>query len=154
MVPLDEAVRHLGYDPGELSEEEKVNLLQESQKRLAGVKRLADSTLTPTQLSSLSLARLIAGEKVYAADIPPASDRVRTAGMYAKATQEIFISPEQLEQGREAVSTAIHELAHHTSGAEDRDPTHTSEIGKVADQVIAAAKRGDYDRYLSGAFMW
>ena len=151
---LDDAVRHLGYQPEELTEEEKRTLVEDSQKRLAGVKPLPDSDLTPAQLSSLSLARAIAKEKVYAANIPPASDRVRTVGMYSRSTGEIFISPGQLERGREAVSTAIHELAHHTSGAEDGDTVHSSEISKIADQVVVAAKRGDYDKYLAGAFSW
>lgn len=154
MATLDEAVRHLGYNPGELSEKEKVKLLQESQKRLAGVKRLGDSRLTPAQLSSLSLARAITKQKVHAADIPPASDRVRTAGMYSRTTKEIYISPEQLERGSEAVGTVIHELAHHTSGAEDGESQHTSEIAKIANQVVAATRRGDFDRYLSRAFVW
>ena len=154
MAPLDEAVKHLGYDPGELSEEEKIKLLQESQKRLAGVKKIDDNTLTPIQRTSLSLARAVTGQKVHAADIPPASDRVRTAGMYSRSTKEIYISPEQLDEGREAVSTVIHELAHHTSGAEDGEPEHSAEIGKIAEQVVASVKRGDYDRYLSGAFTW
>jgi len=154
MAKYDNAVRHLGYDPSSLSEGEKVNLVRESQKRLAGVKPLPDSILTPSQLSSLSLARAITGEKVYAADIPPASDRVTTAGMYSRSTQEIYISPGQLGQGREAVNTVIHELAHHTSGAEDGEPEHAAEIANLANQVVEATKHGDFDRYLSRAFTW
>jgi len=151
---LDNAVRHLGYEPESLTEEEKVELIRESQERLAGVKVIADSELTPVQLSSLSLARSIAGEKVYAANIPPASDRVRTAGMYSRSTQEIYISPEQLARGQEAVSTTIHELAHHTSGAEDGEPEHAAEIANLANQVVEATRHGDFDRDLSGAFVW
>jgi len=151
---LDRAVHHLGYKPGSLTEEEKRRLVQDSQRRLAGVKPLRDSDLTPSQLSTLMLVRAITKQKVYAADIPPASDRVITAGMYSRSTQKIYISPEQLERGREAVSTVIHELAHHTSGAEDGEPEHASEIAKLADQVVIAVKRGDYDRHLSGAFVW
>ncbi len=135
---IDNAVRHLGYDPGSLSEEEKHRLIQDSQRRLAGVKPLPDSSLTPVQISSLSLARAIAKGKVYAANIPAASDRVKTAGMYSRSTREIYISPEQLERGREAVNTAIHELAHHTSGAEDGEIAHAAEISKLANQVVAA----------------
>jgi len=154
MVKYDNAIRHLGYNPVSLSEEEKVKLVGESQRRLAEVKPLPDTVLSPSQLSSLSLARAIAGEKVHAANIPPASDRVTTAGMYSRSTREIYISPAQLERGREAVSTTIHELAHHTSGAEDGEPEHKVEISKVANQVVVATKRGDYDQYLSGAFTW
>lgn len=150
----DKMVKHLGYDPGELNEEQKVMLVKESQKRLAGVKPIRDSDLTPVQLSSLSLARAITGQKISAANIPPASDRVTTAGMYSRSTREIYISPSQLERGKEAVSTVIHELAHHTSGAEDGEPEHAAEISTLANQVVAAAKRGDFDRYLSGAFTW
>lgn len=154
LTKYDNAVRHLGYDPGSLSEDEKLRLVQESQWRLAGVKPIPDSNLSPAQLSSLSLARAIARSKVSAADIPAASDRVRTAGMYSRSTQEIYISQEQLERGREAVSTVIHELAHHTSGAEDGETKHTSEIANLSDRVVAATKHGDYDRYLSGTFTW
>lgn len=147
-------VRHLGYDPSEMGEEQKVKLIQESQQRLGGVKPIRDSDLTSSQLSSLNLARAITVQKVYAANIPPASDRVTTAGMYSRSNHEIYISPSQLERGREAVSTTIHELAHHTSGAEDGEPEHAVEISKLANQVVAATKRGDYDWYLSGAFAW
>ena len=154
MGSLDEAVRHLGYDPSSLNEEEKLKLLQDSQRRLAGVKAISDSILGPAQLSSLSLARVIAGEKVRAADIPPASDRVKTAGMYSRSTQDIFISPEQLSKGREAVNTVIHELAHHTSGAEDGDPKHSAEIGRIANMIVEKASRGDFDKYLTGGFTW
>lgn len=154
MTKLDNAVHHLGYDPSELDEGQKVKLIEESQRRLAGVRPIEDSELMPSQLSSLSLARAITKGKVYAAEIPPASDRVTTAGMYSRSTREIYISPEQLGRGREAVSTTIHELAHHTSGAEDGKPEHIAEIANLANQVVAATKHGDYDRYLSGAFVW
>jgi len=150
----DNMVQHLGYNPSELDEDQKVKLIQESQRRLAGVKPIRDSDLTPAQLSILNLARCITKQRVYAANIPPASDRVTTAGMYSRSNREIYISPGQLERGREAVSTAIHELAHHTSGAEDGEPEHAAEISTLANQVVAAAKRGDFDRYLSGAFTW
>lgn len=154
MSKYDNAVWHLGYNPDELNEEEKIRLVQESQRRLAKVTPLPDSNLTPSQLSSLSLARAVAKHKVNAADIPPASDRVTTAGMYSRSSQEIYISPKQLEKGREAVNTVIHELAHHTSNAEDGEPEHSSEISRIADQVVASTKRGDFDKYLAGAFVW
>jgi len=150
----DNMVQHLGYNPSELDEDQKAKLIQESQRRLAGVRPIKDSDLIPSQLSSLNLVRCITKQKVYAANIPPASDRVTTAGMYDRSTQEIYISPGQLEQGKEAVGTAIHELAHHTSGAEDGEPEHAAEIANLANQVVAATKRGDFDRYLSGAFTW
>lgn len=150
----DNMVQHLGYDPSELDEEQKVKLIQESQRRLGGVRPIKDSDLTPAQLSSLNLARCITKQKVYAANIPAASDRVTTAGMYSRSTWEIYISPGQLERGREAVSTTIHELAHHTSGAEDGEPEHVAEISNLANQVVASVRRGDFDRYLSGAFTW
>ena len=154
MANLNNAVRHLGYDPDSLSEEQMISLVQESQRRLAGVKPLPDSILTSQQLSSLSLARAIAGQKVRAADIPSASDRVRTAGMYSRSTQEIYISPEQLERGREAVNTAIHEFAHHTSNADDGELEHNQEIERIARVVVDKTKRGEFDKYLSGDFYW
>jgi len=150
----DNMVRHLGYDPSELNEEQKANLVQESQQRLAGVRPIPDGSLYPAQQASLSLARAIAKRRVYAAYLPPASDRVTTAGMYSRSTGEIYISPEQLEKGEKTVATAIHELAHHTSGAEDGEPEHAAEIANLANQVVAATRRGDYDKYLSGEFHW
>lgn len=154
MANYDNAVRHLGYDPESLSEEEKADLVQQSQRRLSQVQRLRDGELAPAQLSSLNLIRAITRQKVYAAEIPPASDRVRTAGMYSRSTREIYISPEQLNRGRDAVNTVIHELAHHTSRAEDGEPRHALEIANVADQVVEATRRGEYDSYLGKAFTW
>lgn len=150
----DKAVRHLGYNPDSLSEEAKVKLVEDSQRRLAGVKIIPDSDLTPTQLASLSLVRSVAKQQVHAADIPPASDRVRTAGMYSRTTQDIYITPEQLSRGREAVNTVIHELAHHRSGAEDDEAAHSSEIARIASEVVETTSRGEFDSYLAGNFSW
>jgi hypothetical protein len=147
-MTYDNAVKHLGYDPGSLSEEAKMALIADSQKRLAGLKILPESSLTPTQLSSLSLARAIAEIPVYPAALPQASDRVRTAGVYSRSTKDIYIAPDQLDQGKEAVSTAIHELAHHTSGAEDGEPAHQEEMRRIAGVVVERVTSGAYDDYL------
>jgi hypothetical protein len=145
----DRAVRHLGYDPEALTEEEKIRLVEESQRRLSRVKILPDNSLTPTQLSSLSLARAIAGDNVHAAEIPPASDRVRTAGMYSRTPELIFISQEILNSGRGTVDTTIHELAHHTSGAEDGEEAHNAEIPRLASQVVRDVDDRQYDAILA-----
>ncbi len=87
---------------------------------------------------------------VHAAIIPPASDRVRTAGMYSRATEEIFIDLSQLERARQTVDTAIHELAHHTSGAEDLEERHSAHMTKIASFVVEFTQRGKFDEMMRG----
>jgi len=144
----DNAVRHLGYDPNILTEDEKIRLIQESQRRLARVEVLPDGKLSPGQAASLNLARAIAGTKVHAAYIPPASDRVKTAGMYSRSSGEIFISAGQLQRGSSTVDTIIHELAHHTSGAEDLEEAHGRAMTEVAGRVVALTSQGTFDEQL------
>lgn len=130
-------------------------LVQASQERLREVETIPDEKLPFRQLAHLKLARAIA-EKfrfppvrgVHAAIIPPASDRVRTAGMYSKATQEIFISADQLSRGGKTVDTIIHELAHHTSGAEDLEEAHSRDMTEVAGRVVALTAQGTFDEQL------
>lgn len=168
----DNMVRHLGYEPVTLNDEEHlqtkgliptdVELIQESQERLKGVKGIPDGDLSPWQLASLALARAIALKKtgslpatVQAALIPPASDRVRTAGLYARAGRIIYISGEQLETGRASVDTVIHEVAHDNSGAEDGEEEHDREIVRVAQNVVQLTSEGYFDKYLRGEnFQW
>ena len=148
MVNYDNAVRHLGYNPKILSENEKMRLLQESQRRLAGLSVLTDNSLRPQQLASLNLARAIAGPRVYAANIPPASNKVRTAGMYSRSSGKIFISPDQLEHGSSTLDTIIHELAHHTGGAGDLEEAHKRAMAEVADNVVQYAHAGRFDELM------
>jgi len=133
-------VTHLGYTPHSVSWNVRDTLskaittdkdiIDISAERLREAEVIPDSQLSLNQLANLELGRAIVDEvtplliggkvrAVHAAIIPPASDRVRTAGMYSRATEEIFIDLSQLERARQTVDTVIHELAHHTSGAED-----------------------------------
>ena len=117
--------------------------------------------MSATQLAHLKLAReivdkvtpLMTGRKAragLAAIIPPASDRVRTAGMYSRATEEIFIDLSQLERGRQTVDTVIHELAHHTSGAEDLEDRHSAHMTRIAGFVVELTHLGKFDEMMIG----
>ncbi len=171
----DGTVKHLGYVPTSVhygverclcqaitTDEE---LVKASQERLRDVETIPDGRLTPRQLASLKLARAIADRLthwmwspvmgVHAAIIPPASDRVRTAGMYSRNTEEVFIGSDQLEHGRNTVDTVIHEIAHHTSGAEDGEEAHNAAMTKVAGQVVEATAKGFFDEFLGDpSFVW
>lgn len=171
----DGTVRHLGYVPvsvhygvekclaGAITTDE--DLVKASQERLRDVEIIPDERLTSRQLASLKLARAIADRLthwmwsplmgVHAAIIPPASDRVRTAGMYGRTTEEVFISSDQLEHGRTTVDTVIHEIAHHTSGAEDGEEAHNAEMTRIAGQVVEATAKGHFDELLADPnFVW
>ena len=171
----DGTVKHLGYVPVSvhygvesclrqaITTDE--DLVKASQERLRDVETIPDERLTPRQLASLKLARAIADrlthwmfrpvKGVHAAIIPPASDRVRTAGMYGRTTEEVFISSDQLEHGRTMVDTVIHEIAHHTSGAEDGEDAHNAEMTRVAGEVVQATARAFFDEPLGDTnFQW
>jgi len=117
----DNMVKHLGYtshsismsvrDTMSLAITTDKNIIDASVERLRDAEVIPDEKLSPIELAHLQLARAIAvrahrGEPVrgtYAALIPPASDRVRTAGMYGRNTQEIFIDLSQLDRGHATV---------------------------------------------------
>ena len=138
-------------------------LIQESQERLRETKALPDDTLTARAKTHLELARAIATwfgvHKVYASVIPPASDRVRTAGLYDHALEEIVLHLETLESAKRTVDAIIHELGHHraykTTGdiklAEDLQPAHSEAMTYVAARVIELATQGKFDEYLKEA---
>ena len=95
---------------------------------------------------------------VYVAVIPPASDRVRTAGMYSTAPGEIYISLEMMEQGKTMIDTLVHEMAHHrqyrTMGeAEDLTPAHAESMTYIAAEVVEAVASGAFDDLL-GEVTW
>ena len=159
----DNMVKHLGYTPhtismnvrdalGEVITTDK-QIIDISTERLRDAKVIPDEKLTSAQLAHLELARAIAawthgGTKVrdvFAAIIPPASDRVRTAGMYSRNTQEIYIDLSQLNSGHNTVDTVIHELAHHTSGAEDLTESHSTHMTRLASYVVDQTHKGEYD---------
>ena len=165
----DEAVKHLGYEPITLPEGQSiphgiltdVQLLADSQRRLAGVSPVPDDSLQPNQLAHLQLARAIvvrtapSVREVQAAIIPPASDRVRTAGMYGRTTKEIYLATEQLASGRKTVDTTIHELAHHTSEAEDGQEAHMNDMTRLAGVVVSKVAEGTYDKLIKApGFTW
>ena len=138
-------------------------LIQESQERLRETKALPDDKLTARAKTHLELARAIATSfginKVYASIIPPASDRVRTAGLYDHALEEIILHLETLESARRTVDAIIHELGHHraykTTGdiklAEDLQPAHSEAMTVVAARVVKMVADGRLDKYLKEA---
>jgi hypothetical protein len=162
----DSTVKHLGYRSidmqgmvtwtlrGAIMSDQR--LVMESQDRLREVEVIPDSKLAPLQLKHLALARDITGQVVYrppdvhAAIIPPASDRVRTAGLYSRTTREVYISLEQLDGARQTIDTLIHELGHHQSGAEDLEPGHAEAMTKIAARVVASAAERRFDARLEG----
>ena len=162
----DNMVKHLGYEPhtvtyGAVPSLQTVittdtDIIDASAERLRDAEVIPDEKLTPTQLAHLELARVIAesahaGKKVrgvFASLIPPASDRVRTAGLYSRTTEEILIDLSQLERGHATVDTVIHELAHHTSGAEDLTEGHSSHMTRIASYVVDQTHLGTFDKRL------
>lgn len=162
----DKAVRHLGYEPVDILPENAsdlrtdAELISESQEKLAQVKIIPDDQLTPRQMAALSLIREINRHnarvrEIHAAEIPPASDRVRTAGMYGRHDQRVYISADQLESGRQAVGTCIHEMSHHQTGKGDGEERHQEGIGSMAATIVDQVNRGDYDPYLKNPeFVW
>jgi len=165
----DGTVKHLGYAPVSVqwyvrdtlarAVSTDADLVKASQERLREVEVIPDTRLTTRQLAHLKLARAVTDEvcrirrvsAVHAAIIPPASDRVRTAGMYSRTTQEIYIASDQLERGRTTVDTAVHEIAHHTSGAEDLEEAHSAAMTQVAARVVEETARGTFDDLLKEA---
>lgn len=166
----DKAVEHLGYHSVTLSDDEiasleskiptDLDLINDSQRRLRETKVIPDEQLTGSHLALLNLTRAIAEDVqciprggIFAAVIPPASDRVRTAGLYGTRTGALYLSVDMLTRGRDAVDTHIHELAHHlqyigSGEAEDLTPGHAQAMMNIADRVIAGLEAGRYDRFL------
>ncbi len=165
----DGTVKHLGYlsvgvswqvrDALALAITTDVDLIKASQERLREVAAVPEDRLSVKQRTHLRLARAIAEEVahyrkvagVHAAIIPPASDRVRTAGLYSRTTEEVFIATDQLERGRSAVDTVIHEMAHHVSGAEDLEERHAEEMTRIAARVVEATSLGKFDALMKEA---
>jgi len=162
----DNMVKHLGYTPHSVSLGVREtlslaittdkNIIDVSVERLRDAETIPDDRLSPTNFAHLMLARAIAkrahrGAPVrgtYAALIPPASDMVRTAGMYGRGTQEIFIDLSQLDKGHTTVDTVIHELAHHTSGAEDLTEAHSSHMSRLASYIVDLTHAGEFDELM------
>ncbi|MCL0092217.1 ATP-binding protein [Dehalococcoidia bacterium] len=135
-------------------------LIRDSQERLAEVEIIPDEELTERQRAHLRLARKIAEKTlvreitgVHAAIIPPASDRMRTAGLYSAAAEAIYIAADQLNTARATVDVLIHEMAHHTSGREDGDPAHNAQMTSLGARVVQLTAGGRFDEELKEA-MW
>ncbi|MCL0088776.1 hypothetical protein M1O54_00175 [Dehalococcoidia bacterium] len=133
-------------------------LIRDSQKRLAEVEIIPDEELTERQRAHLRLARKIAEATlvreltgVHAAIIPPASDRMRTAGLYSSAAETIYIAADQLNTARATVDVLIHEMAHHTSGREDGDPLHNAQMTVLGSRVVQLTAEGRFDEELKKA---
>jgi len=166
----DKAVEHLGYHSVSLSDDEislletkvptDIDVINESQNRLRETKIIPDDQLSSAQLGHLNLARAIAKgvgcippAGIYAAVIPPASDRVRTAGLYGTKSGALYLSIDMLSKGRDAFDTLVHELGHHrqftSSGeAEDLTPSHAEAMTDIAKKLIQGLNSGDYDKLL------
>ena len=170
-VELDRAVEHLGYQSVSLSEEEvaglekpiptDIELINESQRRLRRLKVIPDGQLNTRQLAHLKLARVLAQticyrnplSGVYAASIPPASDRVRTVGTYGTKNKAGYIALDSLDTGRITIDTLIHELGHHrqylkTGEAEDLEIEHAEAMTSIAGEAVAIVGTGKLDKLL------
>ena len=169
----DKAVEHLGYHSVSLSDEEiasletkaptDIEIINESQKRLRETKVIPDDQLNPLHLAHLNLARAIAKGVdclppggIHAAVIPPASDRVRTAGLYGTKTGALYLSIDMLSKGRDAFDTLVHELGHHrqftgSGEAEDSTPRHAEAMKNIADKLVQGLNSGEYDKLLEFA---
>jgi len=167
----DNMVKHLGYTPHSVAWMARDTLsqaittdkdiIEASAERLREAEVIPENSLSLRQLAHLRLAREIVRQvtpdmtgvdvrAVHAAIIPPASDRVRTAGMYSRATEEIYIDVSQLERGSPTVDTVIHELAHHTSGAEDLEERHSAHMTRIAGYVVQFTHAGKFDELMKG----
>ncbi len=171
---LDGMVKHLGYQSVSVSWSVKdtlgraittdTEIVRTSQERLREVEVIPDEKLERRHLAHLKLARAIAAKvfytppPVHVAVIPPASDRVRTAGMYSTATGEIYIALEMMERGKTMIDTLVHELAHHrqyrTMGeAADLTPAHAESMTNIAAEVVKAVADRIFDDLL-GEVTW
>jgi hypothetical protein len=162
----DGTVKHLGYTAVNIQWHVRdtlaraimtdKDLVKASQERLREAEIIPDDGLSRKQRTNLKLARAITEDicrirrvsAVHAAIIPPASDRVRTAGMYSRTTEEIYIASDQLESARSTIDTVIHEIAHHTSGAEDLEQAHADAMTNVASRVVKETAAGKFDEIL------
>jgi len=168
---LDNTIKHLGYKSVTVSWGVKAALsgiiktdkvIQDlSQEKLRETEVIPDEELDFRQMAHLELARAIVAEifaagpvsGVYAAVIPPASDRVRTSGMYGTTTQTIYLSLDSLFSGRDTIDVLIHEMAHHrqyqsTGEAEDLTESHAQSMTQIAATIVERLSKGNYSEYL------
>lgn len=164
----DGLVKHLGYKSVSVLHSVRDTLaraittdrelVRASQERLREVEIVPEERLDPVPLVHLKLAREIMKKVfpysppagVYAASIPPASDRTRTAGLYSTATGEVYIAMEQMPRMRRVIDTLVHELAHHrqyrrSGEAEDLTPIHMEAMQEIAAEVVKITALSELD---------
>jgi hypothetical protein len=169
----DGLVKHLGYRPVSVLHSVRdtlsraittdKELVRTSQERLREVEIVPDERLDPVPHTHLKLAREITKRVfpysppagIYAANIPPASDRVRTAGLYSTATGEVYIAMEQMPRMRRVIDTLVHELAHHrqyrgTGEADDLTPVHMESMQHVAAEAVKIAALSELEELFKG----
>ncbi len=171
---LDGMVKHLGYlstsvnwgvrDTLARAISTDKDIVRISQDRLREVEIIPDEKLEQRHLTHLKLVKALAAKvfytppPVHVAVIPPASDRVRTAGMYSTDTGEVYISLEMMEHGKTMIDTLVHELAHHrqyrnTGEAADLTPAHAESMTYIAAEVVKVIANGELDDLLKEV-MW
>lgn len=132
-------------------------MTEDVRKRLTASEPIPDEELTRLQFIHLELARAIVNKvtpriterkvpRVRAVVIPP--NQVSIRGMYNRGTEEIFIDLATLERGSTTVDAVIHELAHHTSRAEDLMEKHSNHMTKIAGYVVQLTHAGKFDELM------
>ncbi len=170
---LDGMVKHLGYQSVSVDQNlrDKLagaivtdkELIRRSQQQLSKTEIIPDEKLEYRQLTHIKLSRTITAyvfdipPQVFVAIIPPASDRVRTAGMYA-TSGIVYISLEMIERGRSTIDTLVHELAHHkqycsTGVVDDLTSAHAEAMKDIAAEVVRFIGSGEFD-YLLPEVVW
>jgi len=152
-------VKHLGYKSLSIGHDTMtrsiitdIELVRQSQERLRNAEIVPTHKLTPKTIAHLNLAREITKRVfpfsppagVHAAIIPPASDRVRTAGLYSLTTSEVYIDMVQMPRLHNVIDTLVHELGHHrqfqrTGEADDLTPGHMEAMQYVAAEAVKIA---------------
>ena len=75
--------------------------------------------------------------------------------MYARGSEEIYISADMLERGRTAVDSTLHEMAHHNSGVEDGNMAHGIELSRIGGLVVERVASRKYDDIIGRPeFIW
>jgi hypothetical protein len=133
-----------------------LEVAREVQKRLSGVEVIPEERLSPKQRAHLAMAREIARHyysnvTVHAALIPEAAPGARTEGMYDRQRREIFIALKPLESATTTFDVLIHELAHHSSMADDLTPEHAAEMTRIASNIIRDMRAGKFDHVVKEA---